>query len=194
MAQQFNPNFVREGTVTLLNGDVVTFDGNQLQGWMQQQQQQGVNVPQLADGAQAAIGLLEKMDINGFIEDEKDAREDLLAANTKVIEYWTKKDPGYAAILREQMAAQEDLDEAQTRIGRSLDKAVLVASGAAGAKAIFAGRLGIGGGYAVGGGNAGNLALGALGAYGVLKLLDDDDQPTTKKKRKALGPGTTPPA
>lgn len=189
MAQQFNPNFVREGTVTLLNGDVVAFDGNQLQAWMQQQ---GVNVSQLADGAQAAIGLLEKMDINGFIEDEKDARADLLEANKKVIEYWTKKDPGYATILREQMAAQEDLDEAQTRIGRSLDKAVLVASGSAAAKAVFADR--IGGAYSGGGGSAGTLALSALGAYGVFKLLDDDDDRSSRRsRRKALGPSTTPP-
>jgi hypothetical protein len=190
VAQQFDPNRISGGTLTLDNGDVVTFTGAELQGWMQQR---GVTVSQLADGTQAAIGLLEKMDINGFIDDERDARANLLEANTKILAYWTKKDPQYADMLRAQLQAQENLDEAQTQIGRSLDRAVLVASGSAAAKAIFADRIGSGS-YAGGMGGAGGLALGVLGGYGAFKLLEDDrGDRSSRRSRRALGPSTTPP-
>lgn len=192
MAQTFSINQIQEGSLRLVDGTIVPFTQEQLQMWMNNSQGGGINIDRAADGIQAITGIFEKFEINDLINDERDSREDLKTANQKLVDYLgannTISGPELSKLLKKQMEAQESLDVAQTEIGRALDRAVLVASGAAGAKALFSERYS--GGY--GGGDI-NPVLAVLGgAIGYKVLTDDGDNDRRSRRRNRIGVSTTP--
>lgn len=195
MPRSINPNNVRRVQVEMIDGSFVELSQAELYEQMQQGRNGGLDVDRAADGVQALVGLFEKFEINDLVEDEKDARADLKDANQKLFTYCKNtaqvSGPALADLLKKQMQAQEDLDQAQTEIGRALDRAVLVASGAAGAKALFSTRYASGGGaYGALGGNAGTV-LGVLGGVAAYKLLEDDND-RGSRRRNRIGVSTSP--
>lgn len=192
MPQTFTLNQIQDGTIRLTDGSLIPFDQAQLAQWMNNNQGGGINIERAADGIQALTGIFEKFEINDLIDDERDARTDLRTANLKLVDYLgannTISGPELSKLLKKQMEAQESLDVAQTEIGRALDRAVLVASGAAGAKALFSERYS-GQGY---GGDV-NPVLAVLGgAIGYKLLSDDGDNDRRSRRRNRIGVSTTP--
>lgn len=193
MPQTFSLNQIQDGTIRLTDGTLVPFDQAQLAQWMNNNQGGGgINIERAADGIQALTGIFEKFEINDLIDDERDARTDLKTANQKLVDYLgannTISGPELSKLLKKQMQAQESLDVAQTEIGRALDRAVLVASGAAGAKALFSERYSQQG---YGGGDI-NPVMAVLGGAIGYKLLTDDGEDRSKKKKNRIGVSTTP--
>lgn len=193
MAQTFSFNQIQDGTIRLTDGSLIPFDQAQLQQWMNNQGGGGINIERAADGIQAITGIFEKFEINDLVDDERDARTDLKTANQKLVDYLgannTISGPELSKLLKKQMEAQESLDVAQTEIGRALDRAVLVASGAAGAKALFSERYS---GQGYGGGDV-NPVLAVLGgAIGYKLLTDDGDNDRRSRRRNRIGVSTTP--
>lgn len=189
-----NPNSVRRVQVEMLNGELVELNQQQLYEVMQGGNGGGgIDIDRAADGVQALVGLLEKFEINDLVEDEKDARQDLKDANQKIYDYCKSttqiSGPQLAELFKKQMQAQEDLDQAQTEIGRALDRSVLVASGAAGAKALFSTRYG-GGGYPLSGSSG--TVMGLLAGVTAYKLMGDDDNDRGSRRRKRIGVSTSP--
>lgn len=194
MPRSINPNNVRRVQVEMIDGSFVELSQAELYEVMQQGGGGGgFDVDRAADGVQALVGLFEKFEINDLVEDEKDARADLKDANQKLYNYCKNTSqvsgPALADLFKKQMQAQEDLDLAQTEIGRALDRAVLVASGAAGAKALFSSRYG-GNGYGALTGNAGAV-MGVLSGVAAYKLLEDDND-RGSRRRKRIGVSTSP--
>ncbi len=194
MPRSINPNSVRRVAVEMIDGSQIELSQAELYEMFQQGGASGggFDVDRAADGVQAIVGLLEKFEINDLVEDEKDARDDLKSANQKIYDYCKGTSqvsgPALADLLKKQMQAQEALDQAQTETNRALDRAVLVASGAAGAKALFSSRY-QGGQYPMLGGNAGTV-LGLLGGVAAYKLMDDEDR--SSRRRKRIGASTSP--
>lgn len=149
MAQSVSLSRIREITVTDHDGIAHVLTPEQAQELMQQARGGGgINVNQLADGANAITGLMVYSQNRNYRDDGAHARKKLKAANQKYIDELRKLPNGLelAKHFIDRCEAQDELDRAQDMINRSEDLAILVNSGGSAAKALLGeGSAGMGG-------------------------------------------------
>ena len=125
-------------------------------------------------------------------DDEYDARKDLAAANQQIIDK-LRQIPGVGLELgtafQKQCLAQEKLDRAQSLINRSEDMQIAVASGAAGAKALWGN-----GRSQYGGMSNENILLGGAALWLGARALTDgrDRRRSSSDDDEDIGPSTVP--
>ena len=183
---KFSPKDIESGTITLSNGQIVNFTGDELQSWMGER---GMSVEDTADAAQAIAGLFTMVRVREYRDDEADARDALKIANQAMYDS-LKNVPTVggqlAAAFAKTCEAQQELDRAQSLINRSEDAATLVSTVGAGAKVLFRNGSGLNGLS-----DEGVLLGGAAVWLGMREL--DGDRTVRRKSRIPLDEVSTVP-
>ncbi len=174
MRQSISLSRIREITVTDNDGIAHVLTPQQAQELMEQANggSGGINVNQLADGANAITGLMVYSQNGRYRDDEARARKKLKAANQKYIDELRKLPNGLelAKHFIDRCAAQDELDRAQDLINRSEDMAILVNSGGSAAKALLGERSAAMGGSAMG---TREFLIGGAALWLGSRILDD---------------------
>lgn len=182
----FGPDDIESGTITLKNGQMIPFTGNELNGWMQSR---GMSVDDAADAAQAITGLFSAIRVSEYRDDESDARDRLKTANQRMYNA-LKNVAGVGGELAQAFAdiceAQQEIDRSQSLINRSEDMAILVASGGAGAKLLLRDGNGIARLRSE------DVLLGGAALWLGVRALDDDRGSRRSYRRELEDVSTVP--